>query len=728
MLFANPLLLAGLALAGVPIIIHLLNRRRFVAIDWAPMHHLQMTLKTNRRRMRLEQLLLLLIRTLLVVLLILAVSRPIAGAAAGWFAGRGRIAQIIILDDSLSMGYEVSGTTAFGAARRALDALLEEVRPHDELTILTTSRATQPLVRQVHLTERGDLDAALAGLDVADDLSHWPSVLEAADAHLQSTDLKDRHVLLITDLRRAGWTGAVSTIAARWAEADVSCTIVNVAASDHDNVALGPIRRESAVALVSAPQRLSLAVRNDRPAPLEGATATLIVDGEKRSIALPDLAPQRHGTLHLTHTFRKAGEHIIRVVLPDDALAADNVQHAVVRVRSRLDIVLVDGAPSPMPFEGATDFLELAFTAGGQPWHVRHVPFNEWAPAQSAGADLTVLANVSEPGESAAAALEKHVERGMGLMIFMGDQVDPARYAAQLYRDAAGLLPARPESLHDEAIEGWQVEPLTGSPLQRLADLTSEPLSRIGAHRHMKIALPPETAAAERGAAPPGPTEADAARDRTRVLARWNHEAAMPAVVERRFGRGRVLLWTITADRKWSSWPLAPTFVLAMRETAMHVARRSADAEGIRAGGAMRVALPEAHAPVDAGVVTPDDEEAPRAARVEADELERPVIAFDQTRRAGIYEIRWNDAASGGAPHTRQVAVRPAFAESELDPVAEDVLRGWLAPIEPAIVRYGEDRADAQGAGRELWRHLAWLVLAMVMIETAFAVWVGRHR
>jgi len=59
MQFLAPLLLTGTVLATAPIIIHLLNRRRFIRVDWAPMEYLKLTLKTNKRRLKLEQWLLL---------------------------------------------------------------------------------------------------------------------------------------------------------------------------------------------------------------------------------------------------------------------------------------------------------------------------------------------------------------------------------------------------------------------------------------------------------------------------------------------------------------------------------------------------------------------------------------------------------------------------------------------------------------------------------------------
>ena len=67
-LFTTPLAAAAVAggAAAVPIIIHLLNRKRYVVINWAAMRFLLAAQKKNVRRLKLEQWLLLATRTLLV--------------------------------------------------------------------------------------------------------------------------------------------------------------------------------------------------------------------------------------------------------------------------------------------------------------------------------------------------------------------------------------------------------------------------------------------------------------------------------------------------------------------------------------------------------------------------------------------------------------------------------------------------------------------------------------
>src|SRR5580692_5252933 len=82
---------AGLGLISIPIIIHLLNRRRFKHVTWAAMEFLLRAMRKNRRRLKFEQWLLLATRCLLVFLLGLALARPLgcdSNSLAGHIAGR----------------------------------------------------------------------------------------------------------------------------------------------------------------------------------------------------------------------------------------------------------------------------------------------------------------------------------------------------------------------------------------------------------------------------------------------------------------------------------------------------------------------------------------------------------------------------------------------------------------------------------------------------------------
>src|SRR6266576_3224244 len=131
--FLSPLLIWGTLLGAIPIIIHLLNRRRFRRVDWAPMRYLKLTIQRNRRRIQIEQWLLLLVRIALPVLLFFLLARPLLNPTGleRRFGIGGRTSHVILVDDSLSMGYTADGPPAFHRARDVAGALLAATQPGD---------------------------------------------------------------------------------------------------------------------------------------------------------------------------------------------------------------------------------------------------------------------------------------------------------------------------------------------------------------------------------------------------------------------------------------------------------------------------------------------------------------------------------------------------------------------------------------------------------------------
>ena len=74
--FVNPIF-GWLALAAViPLIIHLLNRRRYHKIRWAAMEFLLKAIHKNKRRLQIEAIILLLLRMLIIVTLAFVLARP----------------------------------------------------------------------------------------------------------------------------------------------------------------------------------------------------------------------------------------------------------------------------------------------------------------------------------------------------------------------------------------------------------------------------------------------------------------------------------------------------------------------------------------------------------------------------------------------------------------------------------------------------------------------------
>jgi len=81
MTFINASLLAGVIMAGLPILLHLMMRAKPKRIEFPALRLLQSRQTSNSRKMRVRHLLLLLLRAILIAVAVLALTRPSLPAA-----------------------------------------------------------------------------------------------------------------------------------------------------------------------------------------------------------------------------------------------------------------------------------------------------------------------------------------------------------------------------------------------------------------------------------------------------------------------------------------------------------------------------------------------------------------------------------------------------------------------------------------------------------------------
>jgi len=708
--FLAPLLLGGLVFASAPLIIHLLNRRQFKLIEWAPMEYLKLTLRTNRRRLQLEQWILLAIRTLLILLLIFAVARPLlaSSTAASWLSIGGRTSRVLVIDDSLSMGLHQGGTSAFDKAKEEAATAIEQLGTQDSLTVIVTSRPDQPLQRDTALSagEAEDLAKRVRALEPSDTANNWSATLAHIADLLEGAAHTNKEVRILTDQRAEGWSADAGEQASRLSDLGVKVTLVNVGEVSPGNAALLSLEQTTGVALAETPVVFTATLRQDGDAQLASTQATLVVDGNENPLELPDLAPNQEIQLPIELSFKEPGQHTIELRLPDDAMLGDNVASRVVNVSEAVNVLLVDGEPGLEARDGETFYLAVSMLIGDVPFKLTTMADSDWLNTPGVGVyDLIILANVAQVPADRASQLRDAVEAGTGLMVFLGDQVDPQSYNMNLYADGTGVLPGPIQEGETLEAEGIVVEPIDGSPLTRLRGLAPRVLAEI---------VPLKSA----------PVNLEDAGPEVRVLARWNNTDLPVAVVEKTLGRGTTLLWTMSADRAWGDWPTQLSYVLAVREAALAIAGVGEVAGNLTAGELIRQNVSPNPAPSQAKVQHPGEDTAASAV-LELDHEPRPRIIYDQTQHAGVYRLTWDKL--GSPDQERYFAVSPDTRESDLRRLNESELDPVLSGVDLQIVDLSGDAAEADRGGKEIWRTLATLLLAFVIIEACFATWVGRE-
>jgi len=134
----------GLGAVSLPIIIHLLNRRRFRLRQWAAMQFLLDSLKRNRRRLQIEELILMALRCLVLFLLALAIARFTGCGDRDLMPGAQQAPEttIFILDDSFSMDQKIGVPTLLTNAIEDVTShikRLSENAKSDKVAVILTS-------------------------------------------------------------------------------------------------------------------------------------------------------------------------------------------------------------------------------------------------------------------------------------------------------------------------------------------------------------------------------------------------------------------------------------------------------------------------------------------------------------------------------------------------------------------------------------------------------------
>jgi hypothetical protein len=493
--FLNPYaMLAGLLAVALPVVIHLINRVRYKRVRWAAMEFLLKAQKRVRRKMILQQLLLLLSRMLLMLL---------AGLLLARFLGFGlsdeetrATAHAVVLDDTPSMadGWRADDGTQASAFESAKRVVVEQIAKSaaeattpQSLTLYRLSDLAHPIsVDRLNDTTIARLAADLKSLApsmVRVPLRDGLKAAQAALAELPGDTAKVAH--LVSDFRALDWSeGAdgLKEVSGELSAAKVKLNLVDVAHParkrddrraplSHDNLAITELRPAKLTVARYEPLEFTLRVKNFGAAELKSLRFSIRVNGDEnkgRSVAIDTLPGFQERAVKFEVSFDRLGTEampldrfsLVTAVLetPEPGgLAADNVRHAVVEVRERLPILVVEGRPNLRESKDGDGFyLRPVFTAvlGGYSWV-------DGTAADLETLDLSkfafvLLLNVPTLPEAAVKAVESYARAGGGVGLFLGPDVRPADYNQLLYRNGEGIMPAAlqdkpsPELTEDE--------------------------------------------------------------------------------------------------------------------------------------------------------------------------------------------------------------------------------------------------------------------------------------
>ncbi len=522
--FVNPLFLWAAAATTIPLLLHLLQKRRIVHVPFSTLRFLKLAKQRSASRARLENLLLWLLRTLLLLLLALAFAMPVVrNTAFGSRLGTAPRDVAIVWDVSYSMGYESGRQNVWDTAKATIRSIINGLKAGDRVCIFLADQDVQPLLEQP--TSDFNLALSLVKAQAIQNRSSRlrPAVVAAAKA-LRDSGGREKELFVITDGQALPWTDFNSLTPAEF-DKRIACFTALLGAESPQNVAPISVNVEPAVLITGMNARVTVQLTHTG-ADRDSAVALLVDDKEiSRRTTKFSGAPQTELTFNVPPL--PAGIHPARFETPADGLLLDNAFYFLLRVKEQLPALCVGS-------ENDTFYLMHALNPGNDTSAIgaRRVDPDALANEDLTSAACVFLCNAVPLPGPAMLNLERYVQNGGALVIFPGDRATAADYANWT------LLPVKPTAISD-------VEP-ERRPLRLL-----KPRDPVFQGFHLPPGTVPAVTIRQQLTLPP-----DAKPD---VLLSAGEE--QPFLLNGQAGKGRVMLFTVSADRQWSDWPLSPFFL-----------------------------------------------------------------------------------------------------------------------------------------------------------------------
>lgn len=539
--FLSPIYLFGLLGVSVPVLIHLLARRKQKILFFSAIHILLKSKERPIKRSIPNRKFLLLIRCMSIALISLALANPIFsfGEPTG-FESNSPSANVFILDDSYSMDTKVNQKSYYILAKEALADMVQALPNKSVYSIVLGSSPSRVLQ---DWTENSSKAKKLlhSNQSSSRNTEIGPAIKEALRL-LSSTPQKVKRINILTDRDKNGWKeGEFSPI-------EKVPYPVNII--DFSEMREGPNR--AGIEEINVKQeflsnrrmiRVKVKVANRYESkPISKLKVSLWINNKKQTGGTINIPVKSSSEKEFYFPLQQNNSINGEVRIENDLLSKDNKRYFNYQPDQTIKTLVVDGDPKTIEHQSETFYLERALN----PFTVS---LSNIDPTLSTIAQLSVhdlfdysvvmLCNVRNLPFGYEQELEKFVMRGGALFISLGDQVD-----AKFYNEKLGnILPVYLKTMYQ----------VTGSdkPIHFFTRSSKHPVLKVFNNQ----TLQEMKSISFRSIYTTEP------REEFPFSTPMIFENKFPALIESITGEGKVILFVSSIDRDWNNFAIQPTFL-----------------------------------------------------------------------------------------------------------------------------------------------------------------------
>jgi Aerotolerance regulator N-terminal/von Willebrand factor type A domain len=650
-----PWFLAGAAAVALPFYLHLLRRRHPDPRPFGSLMFFDRRSPSSIKQRRLRYLLLLSLRVALLLLLALAFANPFINRAAASAASHKLL--LLVIDNSFSMR---AGSRLADARRGAL-SVLASLRPGERAQVMTLGSQIHELTQPTE--DLAVLRTAVESIKPGDSRASFGQLARAMRTFAESVRTPiELH--LFSDMQKSAMPGNFTEMTL---PANVLLVPHGVTRTVEPN---WTIESADAPGEIADPKKASVrAVVAGYHTPAAIRTVSLLVNAKVVATQTVTIPANGRATVVFRSPEVPYGLSRCEVKIDSaDSLPADDV--ALFGVE-RSDPKRVLFVREPGDSRSALYFGAALESADEAPFKLETITVDRVAGIKPSSYAFVVVSDVSSLPAPFEKSLLDYVRHGGGVLVATGTS---AGLSSRIPVFGGSVLQTR-----DYTRDGTHFltvgETETSHPSIRNADGWS------GVKFYFAV----------------GVNDAHA-----QVIAKLTDQT--PLLLEKTIGEGRVLLLASGLDNLTNDFPLHPSFVPFVEETARYLSGLE------HRGGARQVdSWVELRASKQPGtavqVVGPDG--------LMAFSLHEASSARDlQLTRAGFYEVRRADSTSD------LIGVNPDRRESDLGIMPKDVLSLWSGNTSGRERAFGKGPAQDKSQPYHLWWYVMLLALATALAES----------
>ena len=709
----------------------------------------------------MENFILLMLRCLAMLLLALMFSRPfLPSSVTNVLQQAPKLERVVLIDDSLSQHVLRDAVPAFDVAKKNVQELIAQFADSDKtedwLTVMLTSNPDQPLLANEPLTKNTlpSLSQAIDDLECADSAADYTASLTELRRYVSGQrEGGGRVSYFFSDMRETDWVNALDAttesapnkLMTSISEQTIGCFIVDVGSPNDQNLAITSVRPGN-LQVADKVIQFNVTVANYGSQTVNQVRVLLQVnEGQPDYEVIPSLAANQETELAFRYVFPaqqvdenelvdsaeskprfanyRVKAEIDRQSLGEEGLASDqlledSVSFFASRVKNGISVLLVDGDPSVASERSETHYLR-SLQVAGTGMNMKVVTASELENESLSDYEVIFLCNVDEASTDRVKSLEQWVSDGGALVFMPGNRVRANTFNDSFYQDGAGLSPLALVSMTgDPTMANWvnfEIDAQIHPALRVIVESDATSLSNVDVFTWWTSKLKPELI---------GKT--------LEVPLRLNDQENSPAMVDRTYGSGNVIMFTIPGDGDWTMWPSSPTFPPVMIDMIDYLVGSSGEEGAVDLGGTVSYPVDMSAYQNRVGLLNPEKEKVESVARPvnDTEEAKSSVlykVDFDNVNRRGFYEL-------GLTRHTGEkesvlFAANIDPRESKLKRLPQSTMEGDFFGDKVNLLSTEQLAGQKVSGGEtEIWMQILFVLFGILALEQFLGWFWGKKR